>query len=431
MTMHDLTPVPPSGWNSYDCYGCAANERVTLANLDAFAEKLVPHGYEYFVIDNGWFGEYVVDPGEEFTKERHASDIRLDAFGRVQPSVCSFPNGLKPVIDRAHELGIKFGVHMMRGIPRKAVELNLPVFGTDLRARDIADPEDTCDWCEYNYGVDMSLPGAQAWYNSLITMLAEWGVDFIKYDDIVPYPREIEAVVNAIEACDRDIALSLSPGGKIRTEDIPVYRMANTLRVSGDIWDDRDGINRAFERWEMFSTIDMGRTWVDLDMICFGDLMVWNPVEGRETCTNLCGKGTARRDQFTDAQRRTFITMRALAASPLFMGGELTTSGEDVFALITEPRMLACNRNGITGTLVKRDGALDVWQTPRKDGNGGWLGIFNRSTSPCSTTLTAGDLGLNIPSVKFDSIWPETAPAPDGEGWRVNLDADDVTFLAY
>src|SRR5210317_455629 len=157
-----LTPRPPLGWNSYDCYGCSANQRVVRANLDAFAKRLKPFRYEYFVIDNGWFAEYAIAPGEEFTRENEASDVRLDNYGRQLPSKVSFPDGLKPLIDYAHSLGIKFGVHLMRGIPRKAVQLNLPILNTDVTAADIANVNETCKWCNYMYGVDMDRTGAQA-----------------------------------------------------------------------------------------------------------------------------------------------------------------------------------------------------------------------------------------------------------------------------
>jgi hypothetical protein len=45
--------------------------------------------------------------------------------------------------------------------------------------------------------------------------MADWGVDYLKYDDMVPYPREIEGIANAIDQCGRPIVLSLSPGGGI------------------------------------------------------------------------------------------------------------------------------------------------------------------------------------------------------------------------
>ena len=118
-----------------------------------------------FVLDNGWFGDYVIEPGKEFTEEKHASTVSIDEYGRLIPSKAAFTNGLRPIIDRAHELGVKFGIHIMRGISRKAVEMNTPVKGTKYHARDIADEDSTCVWCHYNYGVDMDKPGAQEFYN--------------------------------------------------------------------------------------------------------------------------------------------------------------------------------------------------------------------------------------------------------------------------
>ena len=191
-----LAQTPPMGWNSFDSYGVYLHEEAAMANLEVMAEKLKPHGYEYFVLDNGWFGEYALQPGTMFAAEKHAHDVRLDENGYFLPSKCYFPGGFEPIVDRCHELGLKFGVHLMRGIPRKAVELNLPIEGTPYRAADIADtdPAENCKWCRYCYGVDMSKPGAQDWYDGLIRHIAAMGVDFIKYDDIVPHPDEVEAV---------------------------------------------------------------------------------------------------------------------------------------------------------------------------------------------------------------------------------------------
>jgi hypothetical protein len=147
----DLAPTPPMGWNSFDSYGVYLHEKAALANVEAMAEKLRPSGYEYFVVDNGWFGEYELVPGTIYPAEKHAHDVNLNEYGYFLPSKVYFPHGLRPIADRCHELGLKFGVHLMRGIPRKAVELNMPIQGTDYTARDVAitDPELNCRWCQY------------------------------------------------------------------------------------------------------------------------------------------------------------------------------------------------------------------------------------------------------------------------------------------
>lgn len=431
-SVRPLTPVPPLGWNSYDCYGCSANERVVRANLAAFAAKLKPAGYEYFVIDNGWFAEYVIEPGEEFTREREASDVRLDGHARLLPSKVSFPNGLKPLIDHAHALGIKFGVHMMRGVPRKAVALRQPIVGADLTAADIANTEDTCRWCKYMFGVDMDKPGAHAYYDSVVAQLADWGIDFIKYDDIVHKPREIEAVADAIAKCGRDIVLSLSPGDVINLADVGAYSRANMFRITGDVWDKRASINNGFKRWEQVQDLSVEGLWLDLDMIPFGRLMVWNPdTPVRQECTSLAGLGTARDDRFTPAQRRTFMAQRALAASPLFMGGELTMSSDEAIRLVTDEQMLACNQNGVTGKLVHRTEQIDVWRTPhRSKQDAGWFGVFNRTESRWHGTLELRQIGVD-PHASLWDIWRDVPVTTDHGQLTSEIDPDDVMFLRY
>lgn len=222
--IQQLARKPPLGWNSFDSYGVYLHEEAALANIEAMAAKLKPSGYEYFVIDNGWFGEYKLVPGTRYSAEKHASDVHINEFGLLQPSKTYFPHGLQPLIERAHRSGLKFGVHLMRGIPRKAVQLNLPIEGTRYTARQAANTASVCNWCHYNYGVNMDHPAGQAFYNSLIRQLAAWGIDLIKADDLVPYPQEIIGLANAIEQSGRDIIFSLS---RVENQDSP------TCRISG------------------------------------------------------------------------------------------------------------------------------------------------------------------------------------------------------
>lgn len=262
----ELATTPPMGWNSYDSYGVYLHEKVAFANLEAMAAKLKPHGYEYFVIDNGWFGEYTLQPGTLFPAEKHAHDVNLNEYGQFQPSKIYFPNGFKPLVDRCHALGLKFGVHLMRGIPRKAYELNLPIRGTTHTALDIAntDPKENCKWCTYCYGVDMSKPGTQEWYDGLIQHAVDLGVDFIKYDDIVPHPDEVEAVVKAIRKTGKPVVLSLSPGGDVDPNAINTFKRANMLRVTHDVWDDQRYIDECFtawRKWQGHETAASGSTW--------------------------------------------------------------------------------------------------------------------------------------------------------------------------
>lgn len=424
-----IAETPPMGWNSFDSYGVYLHEDAAMANLEAFAEKLKPYGYEYFVIDAGWFGEFELRPGTIYPAEKHAKKMNFNEYGLLQPSKTYFPNGLQPIIDRCHELGLKFGLHLMRGIPREVVHMDLPIKGTDYTASEIADTSSICVWNHQNYGVDMSKPGAQEFYNSLMNQMAAWGVDFIKYDDLVPFPEEIKGIANAIEQCERTIVYSLSPGGSVDPDHIEAFKTAHMLRVTPDIWDEQKGIDECFEAWRKWQGKEEPGFWIDMDMIPFGQLQLMNPkpegVSGHESKSELTkmmdsgalermellsGKGFTRWSKFTEDQMYTFITLRALSASPLMMGGDLPSLDDFSLKLITHEEIIACNQNGVMGSLKYEDQGIEVWNTPEKKSNKGWIGIFNRTELTKSISLDLAELGL-IPETSYQllDVWNNTA----------------------
>lgn len=427
--LHSLTPTPPLGWNSYDSFGCFINERRALENLRVFVERLKPHGYRYFVLDAGWFRQF--DIGDrEFPARHDPYTVRHDACGRPVPSANFFPDGFGRLAGACHAAGVKFGVHMMRGIPRAAVESNVPIKGTHVRARDIANTADTCSWCPDNYGVDMRRPGAQAYYDSVIELLAGWGVDFIKYDDIIPSPPEVDAVVNAIG--DRAIVLSLSPGNGHSAEGWPAYFRANMIRTSGDIWDDREDFRWVFERWQALMDLAVPRgCWLDMDMIPFGELQVWNP-GGDAGDILMNGRGSRRMSGLNAAQKRTFMTMRALAASPLMMGGNLPGTDEESFALLTDPDVLACNQNGVMGRLVSYTDWTSTWLTPHRTRPGaGWFGVFNRDGArPREIAVDPAVLGI-APDSRVVDLWRRRDLGALCPPQRMVLGPDEVLFARY
>jgi len=426
-------PAPLLGWNSYDCYGSHINEELTLENLDVFIQKLKPYGYEYFVLDAGWYRHHDLKPGEIWPTDGDKAYLNIDKYGRFIPSEVLFPNGLKAIIDKAHNHGIKFGLHMMRGIPREAVEKNTPIKGTAYSAKDIADVNDTCVWSSLMYGVDMDKPGAQEYYNSVLELHAEWGVDFIKYDDIVHKPREINAVADALEKTGRDIALSISPGNDINPELYETFKRADMIRISRDVWDLQEDIDISFERWEQIKPYADKGFWLDMDMIPFGHIRINYPL----TLNKLnSSRGYERMDNFSYAQKKSFITQRSMAASPLFMGGDLKSSPNIVFELITDPDMLACNQNGVTGELVTRisdySTKVDIWKTPHKTNtNDGWIGVFNRNPYMEFIKFDKEKLGLNkAVSYHLYDIWGKKI-MEDAESFIFEIPGNDVVFIHF
>lgn len=421
----ELAQTPPMGWNSFNSYGVYLHEEAAMANLEAFAKKLKPHGYEYFVIDAGWFGEFKLKEGTIYPAEKHAVKLNINEYGLLQPSKTYFPNGLQPIIDRCHELGLKFGIHLMRGIPREAVRLNLPIKGTKYRAADIADTTSICSWNHQNYGVDMDKPGAQEFYNSLINQMADWGLDFLKYDDLVPFPKEVEGIAKAIAQCGRPIVYSLSPGGNVDENAIDFFKQANMLRVTHDIWDDQLGLDQCFAAWRKWQGKEEPGFWIDMDMISFGQLQLMSPkpegVEGTESKAEitkkiksgelsnvelLAGKGWTRQSEFTKDQMYTFITLRALSASPLMMGGDLPTLDDFSLSLITHKEVLACNQNGVMGKLIYDKEGIEIWKTPEQKTDGGWIGIFNRTEVTKTISLKQAQLGLETEGAyQLRNVW--------------------------
>jgi hypothetical protein len=109
----------------------------------------------------------------------------------------------------------------------------------------------------------------------------------------------------------------------------------------------------------------------------------------------------------TEAQKQTFITLRALAASPLMVGGDLPTMDEHSLSLVTNPDMLACNQNGVMGSLIQERNGFEIWKTGKKNVAGeGWIGVFNRSDNPNVASISLQTLGLD-PTKQYNTfdVW--------------------------
>jgi Melibiase len=398
----EKTHAPPMGFNSWDSYGMYPTQEAMLKNVEVMAERLKPFGYSYFVIDAGW-NKIKNDEGQII-------GMSIDKFGRYIPNKETFQEGIKAVADHAHKLGLKFGIHIMRGISRDAYMKDLPVYGTEYTARDITDTTSTCRWNKDNYGIDMSKSGAQEFYNSYISLLVNWGVDFIKADDIAGYPDEINAVVNAINKTGKKVVLSLSPGGDAKPEYFNTYKKVSMLRVTKDIWDNQMGIDRVFDAWKDWTNVDHEGFWLDMDMIPFGHLNLHNPdpdyLTAKENPKRRAINQNSHMSFFTKDQKYTFMALRALTASPLFMGGDLPSSDEFSFELLTNIDMLACNQNGVAGKLIYEKDGIEIWKTPYKNNpNQGWIGIFNRNDHSKSVQLANSDMGATGVILNLWDIW--------------------------
>ncbi len=436
--------APPMGWNSFDSYSCHLYEEVALKELDVFIKTYSPYGYEYYVIDNGWFAEHerIIAEGYRLPLRQHAiaSDVRINKYGIVQPSKEGFPNGFKPLTDKLHAKGLKFGLHIMRGIPRKAVQQNTPIQGTPYRAKDIADVNDTCNWCNYMYGVDMNKPGAQQYYNNLIKQFADWGVDFIKVDDVIHKPREIEAYRKAIDNCSRPITLSLSPG-RAADEDLveDIYSQANMFRIVADVWDHPKSFKYHLDRYKIFGKYSRSGMWADLDMIPFGELCLLrrkvNFEESRKRGLSVKETRFAGVNyhwcHFNKDQKAFFLALRSIGCSPLMIGGSMISMDDESRDMLLDPEFIACNQNSVPGKVIHEDGPLTVLATQKKGTKGkGWIAILNTGPKSKTLTLTPKLLG-HEKTLECQLIWENEGYSITEKGHKLTVPTYGGIFLKY
>lgn len=327
-----VAKTPPMGWNSWDCYGAAVTEDIVRANAGFMAANLKQYGWEYIVVDIQWY-----EPTAQNHYYHNFTELCMDEYSRLLPAVNRFPSaadgkGFGPLADYVHSLGLKFGIHIMRGIPRQAVHRNTPIKGTAQTARQIASQNSICDWNTDMYGVDCSKEGAQAYYDSLFELYASWGVDFVKVDDICRgYPiAEVEAIAAAIRHCGRDMVLSLSPGPARLDMAEHMKQHANMWRITDDFWDRWNLLYNMFERaekWCIHSGVTAGHGhWPDADMLPIGPI---NQVYDKANRTN-----------FTKDEQRTMLTLWSILRSPLMIGGDMTGFDEFTMSLLTNPELI-------------------------------------------------------------------------------------------
>jgi alpha-galactosidase len=389
-----LAPTPPMGWNSWDAYGLTISEADFKANVAVLA-TLKSLGWTTAVIDEGW---YMDNPnGAKLADRRY----QLDGHGLLIPSLPRFPSaaggaGLKPLGDWVHGLGLKFGVHVVRGIPKDAVEANLPIAGSTFRAGDAADKADLCPWDDGNYGVRDNAAG-QAYYDSMVKQYADWGVDYIKIDCISdhPYkPTEIRQVHDAIQHSGRDIVLSLSPGPTNIVHAEEVGRLSQLWRIADDSWDGWDfapapwpnGVLTGFKKLAEWHAYAKPGNWPDADMLPFGSL------------TPHPGWGEPRPSRLTPDETRTMFTLWAIARSPLILGANLTKLDDGLKALLTNKELIQVNQTAWESApvegLKQADARIWVALTGSRQTPAAYVAAFNLSDTPMTVTATWKELGV-------------------------------------
>jgi len=395
-----LAPTPPMGWNSWDSYGLTVNETQFRANVDALTKRLKSAGYQYAVVDEGW---YLANP--EDASKPETLKYRIDANGRYEPALDRFATakgdaGFKPVADYVHTQGLKFGIHIIRGIAKKAVVANLPIAGSGFHAGDAADTADKCPWNPDNFGVKDNAAG-QAWYDSLMKQYASWGVDYIKVDCIASHPYkgdEIRMIHRAIAKTGRPIVLSLSPGPAPLGQAAELGQNAQLWRISNDVWDHWEknkewsqNVKDQFAVIASWAKYVKPGNWPDADMLPLGKL---GPVPG---------DGKPRATRLTQDEQRTMVTLWSIARSPLFFGGNLTELDDWTAALLTNPAVVAMDQQGHAQRLAGQDGSVIAWTS--KAGGKQYLALFNTGDSAATVKSAFAKYGLAGGRYSAKDVW--------------------------
>lgn len=373
--------TPPMGWNSWDCYGPTVVESEVKANADYMAEHLKEYGWEYIIVDIRWFVENDKAGGYNQTDPRYV----IDEYGRYTPAVNRFPSaangqGFKPLADYIHSKGLKFGIHLMRGLPKVAAQKKLPVKGMDGITCDmISNNDSACTWLRDNLKVDCTKKGAQEYYNSCFDMYAQWGVDYVKIDDLSrPYHTgEIEMIRKAIDQTGRPIVLSLSPGETPLNAMEHVKSHANMWRTVDDFWDNWDQLQYQFKVCAKWAPYIAPGTWPDADMLPLGRLSIRGE------------RGEERWTRFTKDEQKTVMNLWTIFKSPLMFGGDLPQNDEFTTSLLTNKAVLNMHHYSTNNREVSNNNGEVIWSADDANGKDKYVALFNIKSKEFANTKHA------------------------------------------
>ena len=396
--MLDIKKYAPMGWNSWDCYGAGVTEETVRNNADFMAKNLLKYGWEYVVVDIQWSG-----PDAKTHEYIPFQELVMDEYGRLLPAENRFPSakggkGFKELADYVHSLGLKFGIHIMRGIPRRAVQLNLPVYGTKYSAREIAEPNNICEWNPDMYGLNPKHEGSKAYYDSIFALYASWGVDFIKLDDICrEMPRfadELELISSSLHSCGRDMVFSISPGPAVLEYSEFYKKTADMWRITDDFWDKWELLYAMFERAEKWSIHTGAGNWPDADMLPIGPI--------------LQDYDKANRTKFTKDEQITMMSLWAIFRSPLMIGGDMTGFDDFTMSLVTNKKILEMHKDARHSHQVwrrKEDGSEHIlWAAAKVDG-GCYAALFNAGDTESEICLKLSELEIYSSDVRVTELW--------------------------
>ncbi|HVW79303.1 MAG TPA: CBM35 domain-containing protein [Alloacidobacterium sp.] len=405
---------PYLGWSSFSeqtINGSFLTQANIRAQSDALAASgLQSHGFRYINIDSGWMGSF-------------------DANGRPIPNTATFPD-IKALIDHIHRNGQKAGIYWIPGVEQPAVQANYPILGTQYHIQDILTVPYTAGnafggpgTSPYHYKIDFTKPGAQEYMNSVVALFASWDVDFIKLDGVTPGSysdglsidnrADVAAWSKAIALTGKPIWLTISWAiDQDYLNDFLPYQ--NARRTEDDIeCEGRCGTltdwQRIYQRfrdlpgWQNSAGPSMG--WNDLDSLDVGDGALDGP---------------------TNDEKRTAVSLWAMANAPMYLGGDLTHLDSFARQILSNDEVIVVNQSGKPAKQVL-GGNQPVWVT-NLGNHTYYVALFNLNATPAVVHLPWNLLGVNG-ALQVRDLWNHRNLGPSLLPFATVLKGHDVRLL--
>ncbi|MEV6537547.1 NPCBM/NEW2 domain-containing protein [Streptomyces sp. NPDC051665] len=318
--------TPPMGFNNWNSTNCRAefNESMVEGIADIFVNKgLKAAGYQYVNLDDCW------------------ALPNRDADGKLVPDPVRFPHGIKAVADYVHSKGLKLGIYTSAGTK-------------------------TCN--------DAGFPGGLGHEYSDAQQFADWGVDYLKYDNCNNQGVDAELRYNtmrdALKATGRPIVFSICEWGENKPWEWAAD-VGHLWRTTGDISDNWGSMLSILKQNLPLAPYAGPGHWNDPDMLEVGN------------------------GGMTDTEYRSHFSMWSIMAAPLLIGSDLRTATPATFDILDNKEVIAVDQDplGKQGNVVTSEGGRWVVAKEMKDGSR-TVALFNETGSAQRIATTAAAVGL-------------------------------------